>query len=59
MVKELNNERRVDYHDACVYRHKGFAGHAPKPTGTDPVDHELGVMPLDWVEPKPLPKILL
>ena len=26
------------------------------PQGQAPVDHELGALPLDWVEPKPLPK---
>ena len=24
--------------------------------GQAPVDHELGALPLDWVEPKPQPK---
>ena len=27
------------------------------PQGQAPLDHELGALPLDWVEPKPLPKI--
>ena len=29
------------------------------PQGQALVDHELGALPLDWVQPKPFPKILI
>ena len=38
---------------------KGLLVMLQSPRGQAPVDHELGALPLDWVEPKPLPKILL
>ena len=38
---------------------KGLLVMLQSPQGQAPVDHELGALPLDWVEPKPLPKILL
>ena len=36
---------------------KGLLVMLQSPQGQAPVDHELGALPLDWVEPKPLPKI--
>ena len=38
---------------------KGLLVMLQSPQGQAPVNHELGALPLDWVEPKPLPKILL
>ena len=38
---------------------KGLLVMLQSPQGQAPVDHELGALPLDWVEPKPLPKIYL
>ena len=38
---------------------KGLLVMFQSPQGQAPVDHELGVLPLDWVEPKPLPKIFV
>ena len=36
---------------------KGLLVMLQSPQGQASVDHELGALPLDWVEPKPLPKI--
>ena len=36
---------------------KGLLVMFQSPQGQAPVDHELGALPLDWIELKPLPKI--
>ena len=59
VAKGLNNERRVDHATPVWTDIKGLLVMLQSPQGQAPVDHDLGALPLDWVEPKPLPKIFL
>ena len=56
-----NNENsKICYNNVnnkIEFNRKGLLVMLESPQGQTPVDYELGVLPLDWVEPKPLPKI--